>query len=338
MRSFKIILVTLAFLAVLSSCDNKLHVNANWKDITVVYGLLNQNTDTTYIKITKAFLGDGNAMMYAKIPDSSNYPDKLDVKLEAWLGSTLVNTYHFDTITIHTKQKGDSIFFYPIQLVYFCKTGHLDENNTYRLKITHKKTGIVDSASTKLVRHFAIDNPDPFIKTVDYRPGQYFSVKFEQGYGGKRYQLVIRFHYYETTASGTANKYVDWLVFNDYEVGDPYQSNPQPITQLISSDIFYKVVKGSIKSLAASPGVISRTPFKVDYIFSVASDDLNTYMSATEPSLSIIQERPSFSNIYNGIGLFSSEYVNEVDSVTLGAVTHSTFGSDTAFIHRGFGH
>ena len=333
MRYLRIILVVLIFLPVLYSCNNKLNVNADWRDITVVYGLLSQNEDTTYIKITKAFLGEGDAMQFAKIPDSSTYPDKLDVKMEAWSGSNLVKTYVFDTITIHTKEAGDSIFYYPYQLVYYSPTGHLDQNNTYRLKITHKKTGIVDSASTTLVHSFNIEIPDPYFRQVDYIPGHNFEVEFDPAFGGKRYQLVIRFHYSETTSNGTVPKSIDWLVFDNYQVADPYETVTEPILKSFSSDLFYTVIKGNIK---IDPNVISRTALWVDYIFSVASEDLNTYMEVSEPSLSIIQERPSFSNIYNGIGLFSSRFVNKIDTVHLGNTTLDQIKSDTALIHRGF--
>lgn len=336
MRYLRIILVALVFVPVLYSCNKDLNVNADWRDITVVYGILSQNEDTTYIKITKAFLGEGDAMQFAKIPDSSIYPGNLDVKMEAWSGNTLVNTYTFDTITIHTKEIGDTIFYFPSQLVYYNRTGHLDENNTYKLKITHLKTHVVDSATTKLVHSFAVEIPDPFIKQVDYLPGHNFEVQFDPAYGGKRYQLLIRFHYLETTSSGTTEKTLDWLVFNDLQVVNPYEIATDPILKSFSGDIFYTVLKGNIKSIKADPTVTSRTARWVDYIFSVASEDLNTYMEVTEPSPSIIQERPSFSNIYNGIGLFSSRFVNEIDTIRLGNNTLDQIKLDTALINRGF--
>ncbi len=319
MRYLRIFLVALVFIPVLYSCNKNLNVNADWRDITVVYSLLSQNEDTTYIKITKAFLGEGDALMFAKIPDSSIYPDKLDVKLEEWSGSTLVTTYtDFDTITKH-KEKKDSIIFYPDNLIYYKATGHLNENNTYKLKITHKKTGVVDSATTKLVHSFTVELPDPYIKVAEYIPGHNFEVKFDPAYGGKRFQLVIRFHYLETTSSGTVPKSFDWMVFNNFQVTDPYDIAPAPVDNFFPGDIFYTVVAGNIKD--TNNNVTSRTARTVDYIFSVASEDLNTYMEVTEPSLSIIQERPSFSNIYNGIGLFASRFVNEIDSITVGQNT-----------------
>jgi hypothetical protein len=322
MRYIRIILGVLLLIPVLLSCNKELKVNADWRDITVIYGLLNQNDDTTFLKITKAFLGEGDAMQFAKIPDSSTYPDKLDVKVEAWQGSTLIHTYDFDTITIHSKQAGDSIFYYPDQLVYYNKTGHLSQSYTYKLRVTHRNSGVVDSAHTILVHSFLVTSPDPYIKQEEYIPGGTFNVEFPQPWGGKRFQVVIRVHYLETTESGTTEKSFDWLLFSNYQVSNPnydsVSSVPDPIKLDFAGDVFYTVVAGNIKE---DPNVISRNARMVDYIFSVASEDMNTYMEVTEPSLSIIQERPSFTNISNGVGLFSSRYVSTVDSIVIGPRT-----------------
>jgi hypothetical protein len=59
-------------------------------------------------------------------------------------------------------------------------------------------------------------------------------------------------------------------------------------------------------------------------------------MDASGPSNSIVQERPSFSNIFNGIGLFTSRYIYELDTLRLGPSTKGYISADTALIHRGF--
>src|ERR1700722_992454 len=56
------------------ACNNKLNIDAPYKDITVVYGLLDQNDSAHYIRINKAFLGIGNALTMAQQYDSINYP------------------------------------------------------------------------------------------------------------------------------------------------------------------------------------------------------------------------------------------------------------------------
>jgi len=297
----------------LSSCNKDLNVNAEWKDITVVYALLDQNIDTTYIKITKAFLGPGDALQFAKIPDSSYYPEKLEVRIDEYDGTNLVHSYPCDTVTIHNKGAGDSIFFYPDQLMYYT-TGELNQNYLYKLYIRNKQTGKEITAQTELIHTFRIDRPQVI---ASFPPGQYFEVKWDPAENGKRYQLVIRFLYYEAKINDPQNiklKYVDWLVFNNIKATE---NQTLPFDYFYPGDAFYAVVGSKIPV----DNTVTRAAYRTLFLFSVAPDDLTTYMEVTEPSLSLVQEKPSFTNITNGIGLFSSRFINVSDSLALSSIT-----------------
>jgi len=317
MRTFKFNLLSALLLPLLIACNKELNVNADWQDITVVYGLLDQNEDTTFIKITKAFLGPGDAMQFAKIPDSSNYPDKLEVSLEEWDGNTLKNSYSCDTVTIHNKKAGDSIFYFPDQLMYYT-LARLNENYQYKLYIRNKKTGKEITSVTPLVHYFSVEKPLPFIE-MNFKPGFNNEVRWVTAQGGRRYQLNIRFHYLETLKdSSKYEKYIDWIVFNDVKSVD--NKGGQTISYYYPGEGFYNIVGLKIP---VNPDVSKRTAHFVDFIFSVAADDLDTYMEVSEPSYTIVQERPSFSNIINGIGLFSSRVNNVLDSIRLYSYTLS---------------
>jgi hypothetical protein len=300
----------------LYACKNKLDVNASWQDITVVYGLLDQSKDTNFVKITKAFLGEGNALAFAKIADSSNYPDKLDVKLEEYdVSSTipvLKNTYPLDTMTIKTKEAGDSIFYYPYQLVYYTRA-KLNEIYRYKLNITEKKTGKVISAETPLVNRMTITAPHKG-GSASIIPGSGISLNFYSAKNGRRYQLVIRMHYTEFSGSDTVSKYVDWLVFNNLLSNTLAGGDEEE--PFYKGDGFYS----SIKNQIPVNHNVSRHADYIDYRFTIAGDDLNTYMNVTAPSNTIIQERPVFSNITNGIGLFSSLLNTGIDSLRVSQV------------------
>ena len=72
----------LVFSMVFMACETDFDVNANWKEVTVVYGLLDQSEQEQYIKINKAYLGEGDALQLATIADSVNYdPSDLEVKI-----------------------------------------------------------------------------------------------------------------------------------------------------------------------------------------------------------------------------------------------------------------
>jgi hypothetical protein len=315
MRYLRFMPLFLLLLPVLYSCDKTLKVNADWKDVTVVYGLLDQTQDTTFIKITKAFLGEGDALQFAKIPDSSTYPNNLDVILKEYNGTTLLQDYKCDTITIHNKQEGDSVFYYPNQFMYYSKL-KLNENFTYKLYIKNKTTGKEITAQTNLLHDFEVIRPQV---TASFPIGKSFEVKWNPSKNGKRYQLVIRFFYLESLKSNVDSLYmrsIDWLVFNNIKPVDI--SSTQPFDLFFPGDAFYSVVGSKIDSNAL---VDHRVAYQCSFIFTVAAPELNTYMEVTEPSLSLIQERPGYTNITNGIGLFSARFMNSVDSLSVSQMT-----------------
>lgn len=71
----KNLLFAALFMAILQfSCSNDFEVNAKWKDIPIVYGLVSISDTAHYIRLEKAFLTDDeDATGIAKIPDSIFY-------------------------------------------------------------------------------------------------------------------------------------------------------------------------------------------------------------------------------------------------------------------------
>jgi hypothetical protein len=67
-----LLLIFTAFL-IFTSCETDFDVNADWKETTVVYGLLDQSIDTQSVIIYKAFLGNESAYVLAQEADSIYY-------------------------------------------------------------------------------------------------------------------------------------------------------------------------------------------------------------------------------------------------------------------------
>src|ERR1022692_5127436 len=93
MKNYLKLVLIVAVFSALFSCKNTLDINAPWKETTVVYGLLDPNAPIQYIKINKAFLGNGNEMAYAKIADSINYGNQLSAVLQQYSNGSLVATF-----------------------------------------------------------------------------------------------------------------------------------------------------------------------------------------------------------------------------------------------------
>ena len=55
----------------------------------------------------------------------------------------------------------------------------------------------------------------------------------------------------------------------------------------------------------------------IDMLMTVGSEDLETYINVNKPITGIVQERPQFTNINNGIGLFSSRFTKLIENYDL---------------------
>ena len=83
MRKAYSILTVLAAILFITACNNKLNVLSPYKNVTVVYGLMDQSDTAHYIRVNKAFEGNGNAYTMAQQFDSSYYPaNQLNVQLQ----------------------------------------------------------------------------------------------------------------------------------------------------------------------------------------------------------------------------------------------------------------
>ncbi len=302
-----------AFITILfySACKTDFNPNASWKDITIVYGLLSQNDSVHYIKINKAFLGQGNELVMAQNPDSSNYGNNLTVWVEEWKNSSKSNSWNLDTTTIYNKEPG--VFYYPKQVVYkfAAKLDSVDADVDYRLFIKNNKTGKLVSSHTGLVQKFDVLKPVPstptHLSTVNFdHTGFLQQVEWDPSYYGKLYQLDILFTYSEknTITGNTVVKTIDWNLGTQTTAGTSGTDNPLEIDFLGSS--FFGFLQANIP---VSPNVVrSANIYPLAYIFSAGADNLNTYIEVNAPSTSIVQDRPEFTNITNGYGIFSSRY------------------------------
>lgn len=293
-----------------NACEDDLDLDAEYKDITIVYGLMEKTdqgeSDTTFIKITKAFLG-GNAYQNALIPDSSEYQEKLYVELQKFDDSGIPtgNTYVFDTTTIHNKDTLSGDFYCPYQQMYYCIMP-VNEDFIYKLKIIYNNKEI--TSETCIVNNFSITKPG-YSKWINYIPDKNLDFNWEMSANSASYEALIRFYFTEiwvdSQPGDSVHRYIDWI-----------KAKTTPITIIVGNEesvtyatnIFYS----AIKNLAPYPDqekenkVLRRYSGKVEYFVYAAGETLTTYIDVNGPSGNIIQERPEYTNINNGYGIFSS--------------------------------
>jgi len=327
----RITIIFFVFTAILfHACKTDFDINAPWKESTIVYGILNQNDSIHYLKINKAFLGEGDAMMMAQNPDSSTYGNNIDVSLYAYNTGNLVDIIPLDTVTVYNKDSG--IFSYPKQILYKT-TRSLNEGFLYKIYIHNKISGkIITSDSIYLVQGTGFKLEKPFGSFMDFtsKPPYESKLLFKTPKYGKRFQIIFRFHYFETdiNTSVTESKYTDW------NLGEKKSSSlaGNESIEINYGEQFFNVLKGSIRQNSS----VRRASDHVEVIVYVAGDDLSIYMDVNSPSSSIVQERPEYSNIINGIGIFSCRYDLRkkfvLSTKSLDSLSYGRFTSDLGFV------
>ncbi len=332
MKFLKVIAALALSVLVYSSCNNDLKILAPYKDITVVYGLLDQNDPVHYFRINKGFLGNGNAYTMAMQYDSIYYPvGNIHAYLQdsSTITNTIVDTFNLDTITTIPLNPGT--FSYPKQLLYYttAKNKALNPNDYYNLVVVNTKTGKRITGSTNILPDLSFAYPTAnfaSISTINitFDNQHPTTIAWNSSVNGRIYQMDIKFNFDEVTTAGDTSYYsLDWL-FNPLtcsslagNVAMQYQFTAQGLMTLIAN------------SLQPKLGVVRHFQY-LDVIFTTGSDDLNTYVLLSQPPTGINQDVPSFTDLKNGVGLFTSRHVEtlkkqlgatDLDSLQYGSIT-----------------
>ena len=311
MYRFKTLFFTLIALGILfQSCSTDIDLYADYKDITVVYGLLNPNQDTNYVKINKAFLGPGNANEIALIADSCNYPRKLDSRIIEYSAPHNTNSFTrtrvitLDTMTIHDKDTMGA-FYAPDQLVYYT-TEKIKANNDYhhyQYELEIDRGDTILNAFTNIVGGSTFGIPQAVLNlssnsplgVIKWYPCPYASI----------YDVSVQFRYYELGPTNDSVLHcVNWTIGTypllnlALELGTYSISyNTINFYQNLAHEIGNDSLK-NVERLIAEPSLTVK--------ISAGGEELYNFISVNGPSSSIVQSVPDYSNINGGYGVFSS--------------------------------
>ena len=320
-KLWKLLIISLS----LWSCNNEIKIAAPWKETIVVYGLLDPASSVNYIRIQKAYLDpEGNAYQFVQSNDSI-YPGVLDVKLFVRKNGAIIDTLFPKLVNGDNEgiKKDTGLFSSSPNYLYKISDHIFDsrlisggmEDYEYELKVKNIATGYECSSktfTTGLLEALAPVSPGSKDITINDKANSFISVYYREGRFVKTYDMIIRFWYKETQKSDTNIKTIksfDWNIFKN----KPTKTINGYETQLfaISGSIFYEILKGTIKPNAS----VKREALYCDVEYYGAGEDLFTFIQVNQPSIGIIQKKPEYSNITNGLGIFSSRYVTALKKI-----------------------
>mgnify|MGYP006098260385 CR=1 FL=1 len=309
----KYLFLSILILLSISSCETDFDVNANWQDVTIVYGLIDPNEEIQLVKINKAYLGEGDAIEMASISDSTNY-NPSDIRVTLYrikeisfnqydtLSSVILN----DTIL----EKDDGLFSIDNNIIYtFSKPeSFYNTNSIYSLEVINLSSGHMVTSKTEIINNFSFESlnssfqwglyNDQLVDSLMFRTK---TIEWTKSNNGEIYQLDVLINYIENNDTIS-------LIWSqpliEYSSGN--------MTTKIKGNLFFDFLSSNLSNNTAKQFL------NLDLVMTVGTDDLKTYINVNKPFSGIVQERPAFSNIDNGIGLFSSRYTyDQINGIEL---------------------
>lgn len=309
------------------SCSTEIDVTAPWRDVTVVYGLLDNTVDTQYIRVNRAFLGDEDASVMAQFPDSFNYKnisviveeyDKNDI-LKRTISCQKVN--HIKMEPGYFSNENNILYSFP------STEGSLtmQSDNYYKLIITNNDIGKTVTAETPLVNNIKVTKPYTTNSLISYANnlGETLTqlTEITTGKNAKVYEVEYFFNYKEIY---TNNDTIDRRISIPVGVKrSPSAAGSEKLEFQYEGENFYQQVANKV---VPDPNVVKRLVGSMDLNVYVGGEELSTYMEVSNPSTSIVQDRPSYTN------LVSTNASGEID--TKGAV--GIFSCRATFSFNGY--
>src|SRR5688572_7691267 len=187
----------LASVIAFSGCSTDFDLTSDWKDITVVYGLVEHTDTAQYFKINKAYLSEStNALELAQVHDSVFYQN-LDVRLietnDAGTQTANVQLERVDGVLEGFPKPAGTFVNNPNWLY---KTQHsINGDRNYKLVVT-KSDGNTTTAETKVVNDLIIIRPFP-AQQVNIVPGDgaFYTASWKNANNASFYGLTIRVFY-----------------------------------------------------------------------------------------------------------------------------------------------
>lgn len=346
-------LLALCSLAFLTACDNDLEITADWKDVPVVYGILNSQDTVHYVKLNKAFLGQGDVMMMAQEFDSLHYnEEKVGLRLVEYrrTAGQFVSSKVLEMEATDEIDKPEGAFSSPTQIIYKT-TEQLNHDRFYSAEVYYKDVDSVIASNTipiDVLSPLQLTKPNPF-SPLNFVPNSYASkAEWLSVEGGKLYELKIRFYYVEqqiTNLSDTVHKHIDWVFpyrqSTDTEGGEnmSISLDAEQFLNFLAVNIdenedVYRQVTGMV-------GVQGATGFSIthscmDFTLLAAGDELSTYILLNENSSSIVVDRPEYTNIENGIGILSSRTMDFIEAIKINNLSNDEIAFNDITKHLNF--
>ncbi len=278
-------------------CNDDLVLTAEYKDIPIVYGLLSASDSAHYLRIEKAFLDPmTSALEIAQNVDSLYYKNLVVTLNHVKSGQQFL----LDEVDGNTEGYvlEEGIFANSPNVLYKIKANKIDleVGDTYELSISRSENSDLVTASTRIVGAPFIQRPQPGVE-LQLLPKSSFKIFWLEEATAAFYDVNMIVHVREGDPNEPGK-------FNRKELKWRITSNLQDREISFDGSDFFSFLNGQ---LDASLNV-TRFLDSIDVQVGAGGAELLEFVRIVQANTGITssQEIPQFTNISEGLGIFSS--------------------------------
>lgn len=308
MKQFKLILGLCVFVLFANSCKDDFDLPADFKDIPIVYGILEVDEDNHYVRVERAFLGANlSPLVTAQNPDSLYYDDAV-VEIE-----NMTTGQFFQLDKVNAEDEGftrkEGVFASSPNFIYKIRGSemNLQGGESIRLRINRSDNQeVITSDSTVVLPPMTIAKPAmPIISRWDKGNKVDFAWKPESN-DATIFDVELIFKYQEKVGNEpTVLKSVSWKPVRNKRRSAEEEEAIQ-LNERIAGDAFFQFVGNAIDETILA----RRIPVGLDYYVYAGGSEIQDFfdISLANTGVTGSQDPPVFSNISGGgRGIFSSK-------------------------------
>lgn len=305
MKSLRLfVIVSLGIFAL--SCSTDFQIEADWKDVPVVYGLLSLQDTAHYIRVEKAFVEPGgDATKIAQIADSLYYDAKVLVQLQRVSNGQIFALQRVDGAA-EGYPRQDGPFATVPNILYKISAAAIQLKANEQIKLIINRGETLESVTAQTTVLGAI-LPRETVPPSPINMGYDRNISFgwDASSAARIFDLRMVLHYRESAPGNPSqleNKTLNWVLVEDLERPD---ATSDRVTYSIKGEEFYKFLQGNLTPVSDRIRIFDA----MDLIITGAGQEVVEQLRISEANTGVTSSQavPIYTNLSEGRGIFSSK-------------------------------
>jgi len=282
------------------ACKPNFDLNSPYKDVPVVYGILDYKDSIHYVKIYKGYQPkQGMALIDAQNPDSIYYYDNIKVVLEEYdVNDKRTSRPDIPLYITYDFPRDSGIFYYEKERILYYTNEHLNKDKVYNIKITNKLNDNEIQGKTSIVGDFEIKLSAQFNMTAKTSAVSITSAQNASEFG---YEIHVNFLYFEVDAIGKDIIKIGKISKNICpKLGEKFSVNFFGELYKVFAPTFYDDIAAQLEvkpNVIRYAGMPNSNGTCIEIEAWAADENLVKFLLSNQPSSSFVQINNLYSNL-----------------------------------------